>query len=85
MTSLSASIDVKERAIGELQRGAESFLTGVMTVSGNPDARPGAKLEIEDAPWPLMGPFLIRSTTHYFTSNNWESEIEFFSDSLPKP
>jgi|GEM_PF-2844339 len=77
--------DVKDRAVGELQRHAERFLTGELVTDLTPDALPSCELKVAGAPWPFLGPFRIRSSLHSFGPGaGSETRIEFFSDSLPK-
>lgn len=75
---------VKERAIGEFQFKAERFVTGRARCPNEVDAAPGMTLKIEDATWPLTGPYLISAVSLRARGvNGVDTEIEFFSDSLP--
>lgn len=78
---------VKERATAEIQGRAERFLRGSFVTDGNPELMPGKKVELTGAPWPWMGPFLIREVNHSFGGaggGDFESTVHFFSDSMPK-
>lgn len=78
--------EIKERAIGELQNRAESFVRGKLTCLFQPKAVPGGLVEIEETVWPFTGPWMISGVTN--TRSNTEglsTKIEFFSDSLPTP
>ena len=78
--------EVKERAIGELQRRAESFVGGNLKCTFLAKAAPGGTVEIEGAGWPFMGPWMISAVTHTRSvTDGLSTTIEFFSDSLPKP
>jgi phage protein D len=77
--------ELKELAVGELQRRAETFLSGQVVVRGAQAAKPLQKLQIDNAPWPLMGPFLVRGATWSWSgARPVETTIDFFSDSYPK-
>lgn len=76
--------DVKELATGMLQRRAEGFVTGRIRCTAVPDAAISAKVTLKDAPWPYQGPFVVCGVTHVIeTGLDWQTTIEFFSDSLP--
>jgi phage protein D len=76
--------DVKELATGMLQRRAESFVSGRLRCHAVPDAAISAKVKVKDAPWPYGGPFVVSGVTHVMeTGLDWQTTIEFFSDSLP--
>lgn len=83
--SCSTNGEVKERATAEIQRRAERFIRGSFVTDGDPLLMPGKKVEITAAPWPWMGPFLIREVNHCFGGpGDYESLVHFFSDSMPK-
>ena len=76
---------VKERAIGEFQFKAERFVTGRARCPAEVLAAPGMELKIEDATWPLVGPYLISAVTLRARGvTGVDTDIEFFSDSLPR-
>lgn len=77
---------VKERAIGELQRRAETLVRGTFSCDGLLAANVSQKLTVKDAPWPMGGPFLISGVEHIVSGNNhYETRLSVFSDGLPKP
>lgn len=77
--------DAKALAIGEFQTRCENFLRGRLVTGLVPDAEPAGDVEVTGAPWPLMGPFRIRSVRHVFGPGpSLQTELEFFSDGLPK-
>lgn len=78
--------EVKERAIGELQTRAESFVRGKLRCLFQPKAVPGSLVEVEEAGWPFTGPWMISAVTNTRSvTDGLSTTIEFFSDSLPKP
>ena len=70
-------------AAAELQRRGDTFVRGQLRCEGRPDARSGKKLQVEAAPWPLTGPFVIRQSRHVYDIDGYTTDIEFYSDSLP--
>ena len=77
---------VKERAIAELQRRAETLVHGTFSCDGLIEANVSQKLTVKGAPWPLTGPFLISGVEHIVSGNNhFETRLSVFSDGLPKP
>ena len=82
MISTGTSSEVKELAIGELQRRAETFLTGVVVSTDQTDAQVGQKLEFENGPWPFEGPFLISGVIQMYTPGLLTTTLEFFSDGI---
>jgi len=85
MLSTGTSSEVQELAIGELQRRAETFLSGTVVAFANCDAQVGQKLEFENAPWPFIGPYLISGIVQSYTGGILKTTIEFFSDGVSDP
>lgn len=83
-TGSAMASDVKELATGMLQRRAEGFVTGRARCTVLVDAKIGAKVTLKGAPWPMGGPFVVSGVIHVIeTELDWQTTIEFFSDSLP--
>jgi len=75
----------KARAEAELLSRADRFVRGHVICEGLPKARAGAKLTIENCPWPFAGNFLIREVRHVMDrGRGYRTTIRFMSDSLPK-
>ena len=67
-----------------MEKRADKFLTGSMTVLGKPEAQSGAKIEIEGLKWPLTGPFLITQTTHSLDPGvGYRTKIDFKANCWP--
>lgn len=71
-------------ATARLQRAAETFVRGRFRTTALPNAGSGQLVEIQDAPWPATGPFLIRQTRHIVDGRFYDTEVEFLSDTLPR-
>lgn len=83
-SKMNSTSKAKALAKAELQKKANSFLTGSVQCTGIPDAVSGAKLTIEGAGWPLSGDFVIKETTHTLEpGSGYRTTISFYSDSLP--
>jgi phage protein D len=83
-SKMNSTSKAKAFAKAELQRRANTFLTGSVQCTGIPDAVSGAKLTIEGAGWPLSGDFVIKETTHTLEpGSGYRTTISFYSDSLP--
>lgn len=80
--STGTSSEVKELAIGELQRRAETFLSGVVVSRDQTDAQVGQKLTFKNGPWPFEGPFLISGIIQTYVGGELKTTIEFFSDGI---
>ena len=76
--------EVKERAIAELQRRAETMVRGRFSCRGLLEATVSQELTITGAPWPLGGPFLISGLEHIISgTTHHETRLSVFSDGLP--
>ena len=71
-------------AAAELQKRAETFVTGSIDIDGDPTAGSGQAVTLKGAPWPLTGPFLIRQARHVLRPGSYTTTMEFISDSLPQ-
>ena len=84
-TGLTTATALTALAKSEMQLRAERFVTGTVTVKGNPKAASGSLVDIKDLPWPFTGKFLIRQTRHiYEMGGGYRTAIDVSSDSLPK-
>lgn len=82
---VSSSSKAKAMAKVELQRRANSFVSGTVECPGLPGAVSGARLSIANAGKPLSGDFVIGETMHALTPDaGYRTTIRFFSDSLPR-
>lgn len=82
--SRNQTSDAETRAKREMEKRADKFLTGSMTVLGKPEAQSGAKIEIEGLKWPLTGPFLITQTTHSLDPGvGYRTKIDFKANCWP--
>ena len=70
-----------DKARGFLERHA---VRGEVVVHRGNAAAPSCTLTIEDAPWPLGGPFQISSVVHRISAEVATTSVGFFSNSLPK-
>lgn len=75
----------KALATAELQRAAETFVRGRIYTPARPTATAGKLVEVNGVPWPVSGPFLIRESRHVVENHVYRTELEFFSDTLPRP
>jgi len=76
--------DADTRARREMEKRADKFLSGSMTVLGKPEASSGAKIEIKGLEWPFTGPYLITQTTHTLTPGvGYRTKIDFKSNCWP--
>lgn len=75
---------VEAYAVGEMQRRAESLVSGKLRCDAASGAMSGKLIELKDAPWPACGPFLIRQTRRVYDEGIYFVEVDFVSDSLPK-
>ncbi len=75
---------LKARAVGEIQRLAQGLVKGRARCEKAEGALSGKLIELDGAPWPLMGPFLIRQTRRVIDDGHFFIEVDFISDSLPK-
>jgi hypothetical protein len=82
MLSTGTSSEVEELATGELQRRAETFLSGTVVAFANCDVQVGQTLDFEKAPWPFIGPYLISGIVQSYTGGILKTTIEFFSDGV---
>ena len=74
-----------ERAVREMQERAEKFLTGSITILGNPAARSGSLINVDGMHYPFQGPFLITQTTHTLEPGvGYRTKIDFQSNSFPE-
>lgn len=71
-------------AAAEIQKRAETFVTGSIDIEGDPTAGSGQAVKLKGAPWPLNGPFLIRQARHSIRPGSYTTSMEFISDSLPQ-
>jgi len=75
----------KERAEALLQGHSETFVKGEVIIPGDPNAVSGAKLSVQDGPWPMTGDYIITETIHQFEpGRGYTTTVKFMSDSLPK-
>ncbi len=74
---------VEAYAIGEIQRRAESLVSGKVRCGYAKGALSGKLIELKNAPWPVCGPFLIRQTRRVYDEGTYFVEVDFVSDSLP--
>lgn len=70
-------------ATAHMQRAAENLVRGTVRCDATPTALSGQLVEIENAPWPATGPFLICETRHIVEDRVYRTEIDFLSDTLP--
>jgi phage protein D len=77
-----AATNAKARAVAELQRRAERFVSGTARLPGTPKARAGLPFTVAAAGWPFSGTFLIREARHVF-DGRYATSVDFVSDSFP--
>ncbi|HND30819.1 MAG TPA: hypothetical protein PKY30_02195 [Myxococcota bacterium] len=72
-----------DRAKAELQRRAETFLSGSIVCKGV-EASVATKVTLKNAPWPLKGPFFISGVTWSMNKGmELRTTLDVMSDSLP--
>jgi len=77
--------DARQLAISLLRQRAYEFMTGVGSVIGIPDLRPGDNVQLEGLGTRFSGTWYVRKVTHTIGENGYRTQFEVRRTHVPEP